>query len=307
MTWRDLRRNLRRVAKEARDAPGLVRWLPWTEFTSEWHMYDQTNIWEQAWTTRWVRREFTGSGAIVELGALIGSSSAAIARGLGGKTADLTVYDGFDWRFVDPPGLLAHYKDQGLGLREVYDRRTGSPAGTVIAGDILEQAWPGRPIEFLYVDLAKTEDIWHHLLASFVPALMVGGVMVQQDWAHAMTPWLHLWHHRWRDHFDELGHVPHGGTLAFRLTRPLPAEAFAATRIADHQDVDGPFDWAVALVRGEMRAEVEGARRLAKASGHSQATRPEGKPFPLGLLGVLGMTDRQVRDPGPGQRPAGGG
>lgn len=264
MTWRDLRRNLRRVVREGRDAPHLIRWLPWSEFTAEWNMYDQTNIWEQAWTTRWMRKEFTGSGHVVELGALIGASSAAIARGLRDRPAQVTTYDGFDWCYVDPPGLLAHYKDQGLGLREVYDRRTaGRPPGTVRSGDILGHRWSGEPIELLYVDLAKTWPIWNHLAGSFVPALAVGGVIVQQDWAHSMTPWLHLWQHRWRDHFETLGHVPHGGTAAFRLRRPLPPEAFTPTGPTDHPDIDEAFDWAVSFVGPDMRAEVEGARRLA--------------------------------------------
>ena len=274
MTWRDLRRNLRRVAREGRDAVDLVRWLPWSEFTSEWHMYDQTNIWEQAWTTRWLRQELTGTGHIVELGALIGSSTTAIARGLHGRAAEVTVYDGFDWRYVDPPGLLAHYKDQGLGLREVYDRRTGPPLGRVIAGDILEQTWGGEPIEFLYVDIAKTWPIWNHLTATFVPSLIVDGVIVQQDWAHSMTPWLHLWHYRWRGHFTPLGHVAHGGTLAFQLTQPLPDEAFTATDPADFPVIDGAFDWAASLVGPDMQAEMDGARRHARrlASGPAPPT-----------------------------------
>lgn len=174
------------------------------------------------------------------------------------------MYDGFDWRFVDPPGLLAHYKDRGLGLREVYDRRIGHAPGRVVTGDILDQTWTGAPIELLYVDLAKTWPLWNHVLATFVPALIVDGVMVQQDWAHEMTPWLHLWHHRWREHFELVGRVRHGGTVAFRLTRALPVEAWAASSIADFPDVDAAFDWAASLVGAEMRDQVEAARGRAR-------------------------------------------
>jgi hypothetical protein len=129
-------------------------------------------------------------------------------------------------------------------------------------GDILDQGWPDHsPIAFLFNDLSKTWEIWDHVKATFVRHLRPGATVVEQDWAHACTPWIHIWHHRYRHHFETLGQIPASCGVAFRLTSPLPAEAFDPLRLDAYPDdeVEAAFDWAAELIDEVRRAHVRGA------------------------------------------------
>lgn len=277
VAWRGARHNLNRNLGMIRHAgPAgreLRRWLPWRDLATHWSIYDQTTLWEQAWVTRWIRVEYAGHGEIVEMGTLVGASTSAIGRGLRRtkhRRARVVVYDAFDWRYVEPDGPLAVLRDQGLSFREIYDQRTRSSRPrnlTVNMGDIRHMGWEQQPIEFLFVDIAKTWDIWNHVRATWLPALVVNGVIAQQDWAHSLGPWLHLWHHRWRDHFEPLGHVLRGYTVPFRLTSALPADAFAPEGPEDYSaaEANAAFTWAAGLLDLDKRHEVESARAVYAA------------------------------------------
>ena len=85
--------------------------------------------------------------------------------------------------------------------------------------------------------------------------------MVEQDWAHACTPWLHLWHHRYREHFEARDQVPHSGSVPFLLLTPLPQSAFEADQLSDYSqdEVTEAFAWAAALVDSARERNVRGA------------------------------------------------
>lgn len=272
MTAQDLRRNARRIATQGWSAPALLPWLPWRDLAASWSSLDQTTMWEQAWTVRHLRRADL-SGEVVELGALFGAITAAIGRGVRGRSVRVTVYDAFDWRYITPvPGTrAAGLEASGVRPRQVFDDRVRSwaPSRLVVhEGDVLDQSWSGRPIAFLQIDVAKTWEIWNHVKATWVAAVSVGGVVVQQDWAHAMTPWLHVWHHRWRSSFEVVDHVPHSGSVVFRLRSPLPPEALGPDAPADfdRSEIGDAFQWSVQLVDRSMRAEIRAARENLEAS-----------------------------------------
>ena len=54
-------------------------------------------------------------------------------------------------------------------------------------GDVLDEAWDGGPIELLFVDIAKTWDIWRHLRPAFVGHVAVGGVPSIRYWLTASS------------------------------------------------------------------------------------------------------------------------
>ncbi len=152
----------------------------------------------------------------------------------------------------------------GEDFLDLYLDRLGDLAATVEPhpGDVLDARWSSdSPIEFLFDDVAKTWEIWNHVVDTFHRRLLVGGTVVEQDWAHACTPWIHLWHHRWRDHLTPIGQVPNAGSVAFRLDRELPEDAFEPTSMHDSPDdeVEAAFDWAAALVDPERRPNVRAA------------------------------------------------
>jgi hypothetical protein len=226
-----------------------------------------------AWVTRHLATEYDGDGAVVELGTWVGDISRAIGDGLCrnpdatvGRTVaqvyDLFVFDDIEQRIAEMP--LAGAARNGDSFLDLHAQRTASRSSQIEAhpGDILDQTWPtDRPIAFLFNDLSKTWDIWDHVRATFYRSLQLGATVVEQDWAHACTPWLHIWHHRYRDHFETLGQIPASCGVAFRLVRPLPDEAFDPVRLDAYPEceVGAAFDWAAELIDEVRRAHVRGA------------------------------------------------
>jgi hypothetical protein len=249
----------------------LTRWFPRTWFTDPLALVDICSPWEVAWVTRHAATRLHGTGAVVELGPWLGDITAGILNGTSRNpdaadvvvdSYDLFVFDDIEERTAGLP-LEGRFHD-GDDFLDLYRTRLGALSARVRPhqGDVLNATWDRDvPIEFLFVDVAKTWEIWNHLAATFLPALAVGSVVVEQDWAHACTPWIHLWHHRWRSHFAELEQVPNAGSFAFELTRPLPEAAFEPTSMDDYPDdeIDAAFDWAAALVDPERRPNVRAA------------------------------------------------
>ena len=217
-------------------------------------------------------------------------------RNPAGRTATIDSYDLFVFEDIEeraagmPLDGRMHDGDSFLAL---YLDRLGSGASRVTphVGDVVEQSWPeDRRIEFLFNDVAKTWEIWNHLKSTFYSALDPGATVVEQDWAHACTPWLHLWHHRHRDHFEVLGQVPNAGSVAFRLVSPLPSTAFAADRAGRLRDpeVVAAFDWAATLVDPSRDAERQSRLRAAL-----HAPRRPGPGQPVVRRGAGRLQDRQ--------------
>jgi hypothetical protein len=266
-----VRHRLRRFRWEFAAGRPLLRWFPTTWFTDPLAMIDICSPWEVAWVTRHMATCYTGTGAVVELGPWLGDITIGMLRGLEknprGSTAtidayDLFVFDDIEQRTIDLP-LEGRFRD-GDSFLPLYVSRLGDAATRVTPhqGDIIEQAWPAdRPIEFLFNDVAKTWEIWNHLKSTFYRSLSTGGTVVEQDWAHACTPWIHLWHHRYRKHFEPQQQVPNAGSVPFRLTTPLPTAAFEPDQLDDYTDaeVTAAFDWAAPLVDRRRQPNVRGA------------------------------------------------
>lgn len=263
--------RIRRFRWEYSVGKPLRRWFPRSFFTDPLALVDICSPWEVAWVTRYMATEFTGSGAVVELGPFLGDITIGILKGLRQNSTvhsatidsyDLFVFEDIEDRTAELP--LSGRFHNGESFLPLYKSRLGRDRGLVTAhqGDVSDESWDaGRPIEFLFNDVAKTWDIWNHLKSTFYRSLQVAGTVVEQDWAHACTPWLHLWHHRYRKHFEVLAQVPHSGSVPFRLLSPLPQSAFEADQLSDYSqdEVTEAFAWAAALVDSARERNVRGA------------------------------------------------
>jgi hypothetical protein len=267
-----VRHRVRRFRWELATGGGpLLRWFPRSWFTDPLALVDICSPWEVAWVTRHMATRYRGAGAIVELGPWLGDITIGMLRGLDRtphaptssiESYDLFVFDDIEQRTVGLP-LEGRLRD-GDSFLDLYLARLGDDAVRVRphVGDIMEKSWPReQPIEFLFNDVAKTWEIWNHLKATFYAALQPDATVVEQDWAHACTPWLHLWHHRYRRHFEVLGQVPNAGSVAFRLVSTLPDEAFGADGLDDYDEseIAAAFDWAATLVDPTRAPNVRAA------------------------------------------------
>jgi len=188
---------------------------------------------------RWAR----GEGAVVDLGCFVGGSAACLAQGLllGGHGGKVHAYDRFTandaakQKFLYPAGVAPFDGRDTLPLaRQLLAPWEGHVE--FHRGDILDQTWPGHPIELLVVDIAKSTAIADHVAARFFPALIPGrSVLVQQDCLHDAQPWLPAQMELLADHFLPLAHVaPH--SMVYLCTAAVTEEALRAARTESLDD-----------------------------------------------------------------------
>jgi predicted O-methyltransferase YrrM len=214
----------------------------------------------------WLVRDcYIGAGAIVDAGPLLGGSTVAIAEALrqNGRVPDkagrISSYDLFEYwpymrgLFPDEPepaqgeSLLPRYLANIAPWRDLVE---------VHPGDIKQYAWTGGPIEILFIDLAKAWSIQAHLLREFFPHLIPGvSIVVQQDYFHPYCYWIALVMEHLADYFTPV-HMPAGGTLGFKLEKPIPPELLQL----DYEHLFSTSEAVTLLDRAAAR--VTGAKRL---------------------------------------------
>jgi len=186
------------------------------------------------------RDVYSGTGEIIDAGAFLGASAFCMAKGLDEnsriihKSGRLHSYDLF--RVWQEEGESVEYmSDQlkqhfGVSVADdestfhVYFANLGALARHVriYAGDIMTKRWSGRPIELLFVDIAKTLPIWKHLLTHFFPSLVPGvSIVVHQDYHHPLLPWIHVVQEHLAPFFEVVeSHID--DSAAFRLVERIP-------------------------------------------------------------------------------------
>lgn len=221
----------------------------------------------------WLARDYaTGEGAIVDAGCFLGGSSAALLAGMrdrpgGWSGPPLASYDQF---VVEPYTVDQYFADDeemrpGASFRSRYDRNVsgyGVPH-EVHEGDITVAGWNGGPIEVLFLDVLKTWEVNDAVTRDFFPHVVPGRtVLVHQDYAYGMLPWIHIGVELMRDSLRLLDELPYA-TQAFLVERPIDP-AVLATPVAS-LDADRKLaliDRALDANSGDTREMIE----LSKAA-----------------------------------------
>jgi hypothetical protein len=217
------------------------------------------------------RHQFTGRGAIIDAGSLLGASTANLAEGLRqnpgvvGKAHRIHSYDLFEYaRYMR--GLFAADAEpmvrDSLLPRFLSHIHRWREMVVVHPGDIKEAVWTGGPIEILFIDLAKTWEIQTHLLREFFPSLIPGvSIVVQQDYFHYYCYWITLVMEYLADYFTPV-HMPGGGTLGFALTREVPSALLERDyeRFFSRSEAEGLFARAAGRYTGARRLLMETAK-----------------------------------------------
>lgn len=160
----------------------------------------------------WIARDFFKErGAIVDAGAFIGASAFCFASGLSNSShRGSRVIHSFDYfRAIDdyvaqslstdlrPTAPTEDYLDifewQTAKYREMI---------AVYAGDFNLHQWSGAPIEVLFIDIAKTQQLNSHLVRQMFPCLIPNGLVIHQDYFHCWHPYIHITMEILRDHFE---------------------------------------------------------------------------------------------------------
>lgn len=184
-------------------------------------------------------RNYRFEGSIVDAGCFVGGTTMSLVQGLlrnpaleanRDKLAGLVrVYDLFE---IDDSYILEH-------LKKNYPRHDFSAQGSFLSvfndnmsehasmldvrpGDVMLSGYPDpEPIEILGVDLCKALPVTDFVVREFFPRLMDNALVIQQDFIHQYHPHIHLSMLLLRDCFKLDLELKWGGSLSYRLVRPI--------------------------------------------------------------------------------------
>ena len=148
-------------------APGkALHGRPWRATSLPQEVLDATTMLsvEERQLLAWLgESHWSGAGAMVDGGCFLGGSTLALAHGVRSNArAQSGRIDVFDLFEVEPYMVDLYFTDTALAagdsFRGEFDRRTAAVADLleVHEGDFGAIGWDGRPIEVLFVDIAKT-------------------------------------------------------------------------------------------------------------------------------------------------------
>lgn len=231
---------------------------------------------ERRYCFDYMSRHYTGRGAAVELGCWLGACTAELARGLlrnRRRTRDwrIEVYDRFRWQ----PAMNFYVK--GTPFEGRFAARQWFLSGflkqvtpwlgqlKLHVGDLARTQWDGRPIEFLLVDALKDQAVTRNVVRQFFPALLPGALVLEQDYSHFWTSWIHILHYKLREHFELATDLTESCGVVFRVTRPLSAEQFEGEdwlSCVDPREVRRAFTWSRRQVAPHKRGQIAAAEVL---------------------------------------------
>ncbi len=181
------------------------------------------------------RNNYTGEGAVVELGAFCGASTSCLAAGLrDNPLAASRQVDSFDNFVASEPYLVDFLRTQfretvelGKSFEAVYRRSIAPFADRVRVhkGDLLDQTWPADdPIENLFVDVAKTLALSGKVLTEFFTRLIPGkSLVIQQDFYHPTAFYLPVVMDCLADYFTII-EAGRDWSVVFKLETAIPQE-----------------------------------------------------------------------------------
>ncbi|MET7545475.1 hypothetical protein ABZS95_17285 [Streptomyces sp. NPDC005479] len=197
--------------------------------------YTQCSKWELKFLYLVGRHHLTGQDRIVELGSGGGGSTYALALGLHESpvfdemTGRLHAYDFFrvgkgtyaTEKFLDP----GHEAADDNSFLDDFKRRLDPflPFLEIHAGDLWQTSDPKdtSPVEFLHIDIAKTDRVFQCVSERFLTRMRPGTVVLHQDFAGPRLPWLHHSTGALLPYIEIAG-PPIRSTLAFEVTEPIP-------------------------------------------------------------------------------------
>jgi hypothetical protein len=187
-------------------------------------------------------RENAAKGAVVELGAWLGASTAYIAAAMrdAGVSAKAQVYDKFQSKPGHEKKVRAFYAKQGTTdipqgpCLEQFLANLGplSAHVDVHRGQIEEMAWTGEPIAVLITDAPKRVPAISAVLTTLREALRPGAVMAWQDFCHFPSYEIPACLYRLREHIEFVEAVVPGTTLVFRVKSQWSAEEVSLDALA---------------------------------------------------------------------------
>lgn len=242
-----------------------------TKDKREW-LVGMTTIHEQRWYTHIAKELAHMDGAIVDLGSWMGSTAISLAKGVrdagttgNGREKMVYAIDRYLWEpWMDSYGKHLHcdYVPGDSFLPEVRQRlRLSGLSVTAVQADLTKYTWDGGDIAILLVDAMKSKQLCTAIALEFYPKLLVGGVVIHQDFKHFYCPWIHMLQYRLKDFFVHVHDVPSSGTTSFKLVKAIPGPVLQDVFAQEVQDehMSDAIQHSMALVAKEERPNIAAA------------------------------------------------
>ncbi|MCA9465712.1 MAG: hypothetical protein KC643_09765 [Nitrospira sp.] len=231
---------------------------------------------ERAYFQWYAQHIYVGTGALVDLGCWLGSTTISLAKGLAknkivaASSGKIHAYDEFIWRDYMQSGVKGSPLQGKLNVgndfvNEFYLRTTTWKDQIVVhQGDLSQMKWNGGAIEFLLIDAMKSWSLTNNIIRAFFPSLKAGeSFILHQDFAHWFTPWIHLSHFRLCEFFEYSYEVPRSGSVVFKLIKPIPFELMNQSLSFSsftRDEVDAAFNYSFSLVSREKHPNIAAAK-----------------------------------------------
>ena len=172
----------------------------------------------------WAAREGCGAaGQVIDAGCFLGGSTLSLATGLSRSAKDpedAHRVHSFDLFVVGGERERVYFESDfpfevGADIRPLFEANV-APVRSLVEvhhGDVLNTTWPGEPVATLFIDIAKSWSTNDHVVRQFLPALVPGSVVIQQDLVHWGHPWCALTMESLMDHVEYLGHVSYSSAV----------------------------------------------------------------------------------------------
>jgi len=173
------------------------------------------------------RDYFKNFGVIVDGGCFLGGSTLALAEGLRAnkayaKAPSGAVIHSYDLFVVEPWTIGVYFPDTtplGTSFETKFRQNIARVADlvSVHAGDVTMAPVPDRPIEILFIDLAKHWTVSDYVVRTFFPKLVAGhSLVIQQDYLyHTWTGWLPVTMEFFSEYFEIVDHTEDNSVVFF--------------------------------------------------------------------------------------------
>lgn len=195
--------------------------------------------------------DYSGEGSIADLGSYLGGSTICFATALGQRAFARPLIHSYDLFRVDFSRQCAersHFPDsltKDGRTREVFDNNLRDYLSliTVHEGDVLDFS-AEEPVEYLFVDIAKSYKVMDHLLLKFFPALIAEkSLIIMQDYLWGSTgPWHHVVMEKLSDYCEFVADT-NINSAVFHLKKAIPEKL-----LEDCQWMTIPFEEKIALM-----------------------------------------------------------
>ena len=212
----------------------------------------------------WIAKHaFSGAGAIIDAGAFLGASAVSLAAGAdrSGKARldGPTIYSYDYFAAIDEYVVEFIARDirpivSGESYLDIFQQQTKNYSALIEAraGDFLEQRWDDRPVEILFVDIAKTRDLNSHVVELFFPRLLPGkSTVIQQDFYHIWHPYIHITMEYLADYFDIEDTYVEAQSRVYRYVQQIPEAALRRVIDYDFQPEERRFLLRQAAARSQ--------------------------------------------------------